>query len=279
MVKIEDYKNNMSSDWCPGCTNFGILNSLKKALVKLDIKPQDLVIVSGIGQAPKLPHYLNCNVFNGLHGRALPVATGIKAVNPGLNVLTACGDGDFYGEGGNHLLHTFRRNPDITSLVHNNQLYALTKGQASPTTELGVKTKLQFDGVKEEPLNPLVLAISMNCSFVARAFTGDMDFLSDIIAEGIKHKGFALIDIIQPCIIFGVHQTQWFKERIYRLPGDYDSTNRELALKKAFEWGDKIPTGIFYINKRAIFPEKQVNLNKYTDIDKNVLNELIESFK
>lgn len=278
MVKIDDYKNNSIPAWCPGCSNFGILNAVKNAFIKLDKLPQEIVIVSGIGQAPKLPHYLRCNVFNGLHGRALPVATGIKAVNPSLTVLTVCGDGDFYGEGGNHLLHTFRRNPDITSIVHNNQVYALTKGQASPTTELGVKTKLQFDGVKEEPLNPLALAIIMNCSFVARGFAGDLEFLSKIIAAGIKHRGFALIDIIQPCVTFGVHQSPWYKDKIYRLESDHNPGDKDAALKKATEPGDKIATGIFYINNRPVFPEKEINLTENLGIDKKVLVELEKSF-
>jgi len=165
MVELSDYKSDVRPAWCPGCSNFGILTAVKNALfISGGLKPQEVVIVSGIGQAPKLPHYIRgINVFNGLHGRALPVATGIKAVNPELKVLTVCGDGDFYGEGGNHLIHAFRRNPDITCLVHNNQVYALTKGQASPTTSLGIKTRLQKDGVKEEPLNPLEVAITMNC--------------------------------------------------------------------------------------------------------------------
>jgi len=279
MPKIEDYKNNIQSAWCPGCPNFGILNSVKNALLKLAIKPQDVVITSGIGQAAKLPHYLNCNVFNGLHGRALPAATGIKAANPELTVLINSGDGDIYGEGGNHLLHAFRRNPDITVMVHNNQVYALTKGQASPTTELGIKTKLQFEGVTEEPLNPLALAIIMNCSFVARGFAGDMEFLSDLIVAGVKHKGFALIDIIQPCVTFGVHQVPWYKDRIYRLPGDYNPRDKEAALKKVMEKSDKIATGIFYVIDKPIFPEKEVNLTKKFAADKKVFAELEKSFR
>ncbi|MDD5687418.1 MAG: thiamine pyrophosphate-dependent enzyme [Elusimicrobia bacterium] len=279
MLKIDDFKNNVKSAWCPGCSNFGILNAVKNSFVKLDAKPQDIVIVSGIGQAPKLPHYLNCNVFNGLHGRALPVATGIKAVNPELTVLTVCGDGDFYGEGGNHLLHAFRRNPDITSLIHNNQVYALTKGQASPTTDIGVKTKLQFDGVKEEPLNPLALAIIMNCSFVARGYAGDLEFLSEIIVAGIQHKGFALIDIIQPCITFGYHQGPWYKDKIYHLEKDYNPYDKESALKKASETGDKIPTGIFYINKKPVFPENESNLTKIAKIDKDIIYGLLKLFE
>src|SRR3989339_988691 len=279
MGNAEDFKNNVSSAWCPGCSNFGILSALRNTFVKLDIRPQDIVIVSGIGQAGKLPHYINCNVFNGLHGRTLPVATAIKAVNPKLTVIAVAGDGDMYGEGGNHLLHAFRRNPDITVLVHNNGVYALTKGQASPTTELGVKTKLQFDGVKEEPMNPLVLAIAMNCSFVARGFAGDLDFLSDIIVAGIIHRGFALIDIIQPCLTFGVHQVPWYKDKIYRLTKDYNPNDKEAALKKAAEDGDKIATGIFYVNNKPTFPDITVNLAQKPVIEKDVLKKLLKTFE
>ncbi|MFQ3674983.1 MAG: thiamine pyrophosphate-dependent enzyme [Endomicrobiia bacterium] len=277
---IEKFDNRVKPAWCGGCTNFGILSAVKKSFVKLNLEPHKIVLVSGIGQAAKLPHYLNCNVFNGLHGRALPVATGIKAVNSELTVITVCGDGDFYGEGGNHFLHTIRRNPDITSLVHNNQVYALTKGQASPTTDLGTKTRLQFDGVKEEPLNPLLLAITMNCSFVARGFAGNIEHLSEIISEGIKHKGFSLIDIIQPCVTFGKHQVPWYKDKIYYLDNTYDATNKEEALKKATEWTEKIPVGIIYkTNKNYIFPGEEKNLIKEQKLSKETLNDLISSFK
>ncbi|HAM39549.1 MAG: 2-oxoacid ferredoxin oxidoreductase [Elusimicrobia bacterium RIFOXYC2_FULL_34_12] len=279
MAKIEDFKNNVSSAWCPGCSNFSILTAVKNAFVKLDIRPQDIVIVSGIGQAGKLPHYINCNVFNGLHGRTLPVATAIKAVNPKLTVIAVAGDGDMYGEGGNHLLHAFRRNPDITVIVHNNGVYALTKGQASPTTELGIKTKLQFDGVIEEPMNPLVLAIAMNCSFVARGFAGDLDFLSELITLGIRYKGFSLIDIIQPCLTFGVHQVPWYKDKVYRLTKEYNPNDRDAAFKKAGENKEKIPTGILYVNNKPIFPDIDYNLEQKPVLDKAVLKELLKTFE
>jgi len=276
----ELFDNKVKSAWCSGCTNFGILTAVKRALTRLNLLPKDVVLVSGIGQAAKLPHYLNCNVFNGLHGRALPVATGIKAVNTKLTVVTVCGDGDFYGEGGNHFLHTIRRNPDITSLVHNNQVYALTKGQASPTTDFGTKTRLQFDGVKEEPLNPLLLAITMNCSFVARGFAGNIEHLTEIISEGMRHKGFALIDIIQPCITFGEHKVSWYKDKIYYLDSTYDPTDKERALKKAQEWEQKIPVGIIYkTTRRYIFPGKEQNLVEENKVPRKIIDDLISTFK
>ena len=175
--------------WCPGCGNFSILKVLKEVLVDLSIKPDNLVIVSGIGQAAKIPHYLKTNFFNGLHGRSLPVATAIKAANPKLTVIAESGDGCMYGEGGNHFIHTIRRNPNITHIVHNNMIYGLTKGQASPTTQMGFKTKVQVGGVFSEPFNPLVVAIALNASFVARAFSGDTQKTNEILQKAITHKG------------------------------------------------------------------------------------------
>ena len=167
--------------WCSGCGNFSILKTLKETLAEMEIKPEDMVMVSGIGQAGKLPHYIKSNVFNGLHGRSLPVSAGIKAVNPELLVINESGDGCTYGEGGNHFIHNIRRNPDIVNIVHNNMVYGLTKGQASPTSQLDFNTPLQVDGVFEEPFNPLAVAISLNASFVARAFSGDVNQTKEIL--------------------------------------------------------------------------------------------------
>lgn len=188
--------------WCPGCGNFVILNALKQALLELEIIPENLVLVSGIGQAAKIPQYLQANFFNGLHGRSLPVATAIKAANPELDVIAESGDGCMYGEGGNHLVHAIRRNPGITNIVHNNMVYGLTKGQASPTSPCGLVTPAQVDGVFQEPLNPLALAISLDASFVARAFAGDVKQTKEIIKKAITHKGYALVDILQPCVSY-----------------------------------------------------------------------------
>lgn len=242
--------------WCPGCGNFGILEAVKDALVKLNLEPQQIVLVSGIGQAAKLPHYLYCNVFNGLHGRALPVATGIKIANNKLVVLVTSGDGDIYGEGGNHLIHAIRRNIDITVIVHNNQVYALTKGQASPTSDLGYVTKVQPRGVIDAPVHPLSLAIALECGFVARSFAGDKEHLSLMIQEGIKHKGFALIDTLQWCITFNKKNNFiWYKKRAYKLGDDYDPHNKLAAFEKSLEWGDRIPVGIIYRNGRPSYEE------------------------
>ncbi len=234
--------------WCPGCGNFGILNILKQALAELEIPPEKLVLVSGIGQAAKIPHYLRTNIFNGLHGRSLPAATAIKAANSELVVIAESGDGCTYGEGGNHFIHTIRRNPNITNIVHNNMVYGLTKGQASPTSQSGFKTPVQIEGVMIEPFNPIAVATALDASFVARAFVGDAPQTKEILKKAIMHKGYALVDIFQPCVSFNkINTYQWFKEHTYQLEDSHDPRDRKKAFERALE-KDKLPLGIFYIN-------------------------------
>jgi 2-oxoglutarate ferredoxin oxidoreductase subunit beta len=260
MITLEDYQSDDPIAWCPGCGNFSILKALKNALVELNKKPDEIVIVSGIGQAAKTPHYLRCNNFNGLHGRTLPVATGIKLANHELTVLAEGGDGDGFAEGGNHFLHAMRRNIDITYLVHNNQVYGLTKGQTSPTSELGYISKTTPIGAPNPPINPLLLAIASDCGFVARGFAGDPSHLSYLIQEGIRFKGFAFIDILQPCVSFNhVNTFQWYASRVYKINDElgYDPDNRMMAFKGAQEWGERIPIGIIYRSKRPTLDEKQ----------------------
>ncbi|MHB8104702.1 MAG: thiamine pyrophosphate-dependent enzyme, partial [Dehalococcoidales bacterium] len=220
----------------------------------LNLEPQQILFVSGIGQAPKLPHYTKGNVFNGLHGRTLPAATGAKIANHNLTVIGIDGDGGAYGEGVQHLLATARRNVDITYLVHNNQVYGLTKGQASPTSDLGFVTKTTPLGAGL-PLNPLLLALASDVSFLARGFSGDIDHLAGLIEAGIKHRGFALIDILQPCVSFNhVNTYQWYKQRVYKVEGEgYDPTDKAAALKKAQEWGERIPIGIIFKQERPVY--------------------------
>ena len=237
--------------WCPGCGNFPIRKTLDAALDEAEIDRKKLVLVSGIGQAAKQPHYVEANVFNGLHGRALPPATAIKLVNHELTVIVTSGDGDMYGEGGNHFLHTLRRNIGVKAFVHNNQVYGLTKGQASPTSEPGFTTKIQSHGVILEPLNPLALAIITDVSFVARSFAGDQDHLKKMMMAALDVDGFALLDILQPCVSFNdVNTFKWYKERVTPLPDDHDPTDRDAALRQAFRWGDEIPIGVFYRGTR-----------------------------
>lgn len=248
--------------WCPGCGDFGILTVLKDALSKLNLTPEETVIVSGIGQAGKIPHYMKANFFNGLHGRALPAATAIKVSNPTLTVIAASGDGDMYGEGGNHFIHTIRRNPDITNLVHNNMVYGLTKGQASPTSSLGFETPVQVGGVILEPFNPLTVALSLGATFIARVNIGDEKQTGEIIKKAIQHKGYSLVDIFQPCPTFNkVNTYKWFKENSYSLESDYDNSNKMEAFKRASEM-DKFPLGIFYENKDKPTFEDNLGLSR-----------------
>ena len=247
--------------WCPGCGNYAILNTLKQALAELKISSQQLVVVSGIGQAAKIPQYFKTHYFNGLHGRSLPPATGIKAANPNLTVIAESGDGDMYGEGGNHFIHAIRRNPDITNIVHNNMVYGLTKGQASPTSETGFKTPIQVNGVTLNPFNPISIAIALDASFIARAYAGDIKETKEIVKKAIQHKGYALVDIFQPCVSFNkINTHDWFKEHTYYLDSRYNVTNRIEAFKKSIEQ-NKLPLGIFYINKNKKTFEQ--NLNTY----------------
>ena len=236
----------VDNGWCPGCGNFSILNVIKKTLNDLSIDPRNMVISSGIGQAAKMPQYINTSYFNGLHGRSLPVATAIKASNPKLLVFAEGGDGDMYGEGGNHFMHTVRRNIDIVHLVHDNMVYGLTKGQASPMSQRGFVTPLQYNGVTNEPANPLAVALSYGATFIARAYSGDREQLQTILSEAIKHKGYALIDVFHPCVTFNkVNTHAWFKEHTYYVDETYDRTLFENATQKVFE-KEKFPLGILY---------------------------------
>lgn len=251
MLDPEIYKSDDEIAWCPGCYNFAILRAVKQALASLDIQPHQVVFSSGIGQAPKLPHYLKCNLFNGLHGRTLPVATGLKLANHALHVIAEGGDGDGYAEGGNHVVHAMRRNVGVTYLVHDNQIYGLTKGQASPTSDVGFVTGTTPYGSYNAPEHPLALAVACDCSFAARGFAGDAEHLAGLIARAISHPGFALVDILQPCVTFNrVNTYQWYKQRVYRLPADYDPRDRAAAFARAMEWGERIPTGVIYTNDR-----------------------------
>ena len=282
MVTIEDY-GQYETAWCPGCGNFSILEAVKQGLVDSGIAPHEVLLVSGIGQAAKAPHYLNANVFNGLHGRALPVATGAKLANPDLRIIVESGDGCNYGEGGNHFLAAIRRNIDLTLIVHNNQIYGLTKGQASPTSEEGLVTKAQPEGVASLPFNPIAVAVAMQASFVARGFSGMIEHLAGLIQQGLAHEGFALIDVLQPCVSFNkVNTFAWYKKRCYTLPDEYDATDWQAAMQTAVEWGDKIPLGVIYRNQRTSFEKRFSVLQRGPlvgqDTDLAELKKILEKF-
>ena len=256
MPVLDDYKGKTPA-WCPGCGNFGILKAFKDAMVELGKEPHQLTIVSGIGQSGKFPHYVKCNTFNGLHGRTLPVATGIRLANHEMLVIAVAGDGDCYGEGGNHLMHAMRRNINVKLFVHDNQIYGLTKGQPSPTSMEGMITKNQPFGVFSEQLNPMALAVSLDCSFVARGFAGNTEHLKELMKEAVLHKGFSLLDILQPCVTFNkINTYDWYKQRVYNIEPEYNPENRIEAFKKALEWEDRIPLGIIYKNKRPVLEER-----------------------
>jgi 2-oxoglutarate ferredoxin oxidoreductase subunit beta len=256
MARIEDY-GAYETAWCPGCGNHSILKAVKQALAASDLRPHQVLFVSGIGQAAKAPHYMRANVFNGLHGRALPPATGAKLANPSIKVIVESGDGCTYGEGGNHFLGAIRRNIDVTLLVHDNQVYGLTKGQASPTTEEGFVNKAQPQGVILEPFNPAAVAVVMHAGFVARGFSGMIDHLAGLIQQGIAHRGFALVDILHPCVSFNkVNTFAWYKRRCYEIPSAHDPANWDASLKLALEWGDRIPVGVIYRNDRPPFEDR-----------------------
>lgn len=255
MVSIEDYGDHETA-WCPGCGNFGILKALKMALVAAGLEPRQVLLVSGIGQAAKAPHYLNVNMLNGLHGRTLPLATAAKITNAELVVIAMSGDGCNYAEGGNHFLHAIRRNVNITVLVHNNQVYGLTLGQASPTSEHGFRTKAQPLGIPSARFNCIGVAVAMRASFVARGFSGNIEHLATLIRQAIAFPGLAFIDILQPCVSFNkVNTFAWYRRRVYELPDMYDPTDWEEAMRRSEEWGEKIPLGIIYKHKRPVFED------------------------
>jgi 2-oxoglutarate ferredoxin oxidoreductase subunit beta len=247
-------RHDVDNAWCSGCGNFGILNIVAEVLEELEFKKQNVVFVSGIGQAAKTPHYLDVNMYNGLHGRALPVATGIKIANPELIVVAEGGDGDMYGEGGNHFLSAVRRNVNIVHIVHNNMVYGLTKGQASPTSQREFKTKVQVDGVSNEPFNPIAVALSLNASFVARAYMQNKEHTKEIIKAAFLHKGYALIDVFQPCVVFNqVNTYDWFSQNSY-IMDEHDKSNISSAMQKAIET-HPFALGIFYQQERKSFEE------------------------
>ena len=250
-LTAKDFKGKVDPDWCPGCGDFGVLNSLQRAYAELGLQPHQIVTVSGIGCSSNLPGYVNTYGMHTLHGRSLAVASGVKQANHELTVVATGGDGDGYGIGGNHFTHTSRRNLDITYVVMNNQIYGLTTGQISPTSRLGMKTKSTPFGSVEHPLNPLTSAIMNGATYVARGYSGDVKHLTELIKGGIQHKGFALIDVFSPCVTFNLDNNHpFFKQRVTKLEDDgHDTSDWKVACEKAMVWGDTIYTGLFFQNK------------------------------
>jgi len=255
MSCFEDFAH-FPPEWCPGCGNFDLLESLKNALCDLGIQPHMIINVVGIGQAAKLGFSLKTNMFDGLHGRALPVALGIKMANPTAKLLAVSGDGCFYAEGGNHLVHNLRRNLEVTILASDNRIYGLTKGQASPTSAADFKTKVHVEGVGAQPLNPTALALASGATFVARTFTGNKAETTEIIKRALQHRGAALVDVMSPCISFNkVNTFAWFKQRATPIPADHDTSDLHAALRLAFHDDERIPVGVLYQVQRPVFGE------------------------
>lgn len=284
MVRMIDINTIDKPNWCPGCGDFGILLALKGAVVELNIEPENIVIVSGIGCSGKVPHWIRTYGLHGIHGRALPVVAAAKLSNHELTVFAVGGDGDGYGIGMCHFIHAMRRNIDMTYIVHNNMIYGLTTGQVSPTSEKGMKTKSTPSGVIEVPVNPIALAISTGATFVARSFAGDVKHLQKTIVNAVKHRGFSLVDVFQPCVSFNFINTyDWYKQRIYDLetvghnPGD-----KMAAFVRSQEWGEKIPIGVFY---KVLSPTYEDELPQIKEmplvkqgIDKVDISKLMEDF-
>ncbi|MBI2074329.1 MAG: 2-oxoacid:ferredoxin oxidoreductase subunit beta [Candidatus Levybacteria bacterium] len=282
-------------NWCPGCGDWAIWVSLKNAIVALNLNPWEVVLVSGIGCSSKLPYWVKTYGFNGLHGRPMPVAEGIKLANSGLTVIVIGGDGDQYGEGTNHLIHAARRNIDLTLIVHNNQIYGLTTGQYSPTTDIGEKNKATPTPTVEAPVNPLSLAISAGATFVARGFAGDHKRETDLIVEGVKHKGFSIIDSMQPCVTFNHKNTYtWFYERVYKVEEKgHNPKDKAKAFALAEQWplrlplkeGEKesIPTGIIYKEERLTWGDGILQIAQAPLVKQSVeeidINPILEELK
>ncbi|MDP2789716.1 MAG: thiamine pyrophosphate-dependent enzyme [bacterium] len=257
-LKNTDFNTTHFPTWCPGCGDFGIWTALKNALAALEMKPSNVLIVYGIGCSGNMSSFIKSYGFHGLHGRALPAAIGAKLANKNLKVIVVGGDGDGYGEGGNHFIHALRGNVDITYIVHDNQVYGLTKGQMAPTTELGQPTSSTPEGTVDQALNPVALAIAAGGSFVSQGFAGDVGQLTQLIVDAVKHPGFSHVNVLQPCVTFNHHNTfSWFFKRVYKVESvQHDFSNKYEAFARALEWGDKIPTGLLYREIRPTWVDR-----------------------
>ena len=270
-LELQQYKSETRPDWCPGCGDFAVLSALTRALQVLQLPPWNVLLVSGIGCSSNIPGYLSTYGYHGLHGRAVPVATGAKLANPELTVIVAGGDGDGYGIGVGHFVHAMRRNLDLTYIVMNNEIYGLTTGQASPTSEKEHRTKSTPEGVIENPINPIALAIASGATFVARGFSGDVKTLTDVTVRAIKHKGFALVDVMSPCVTYNkVNTYGWFKKRVYVVDKEgHDPKDIHAAWAKAIEWPnlegmrERVPTGVIYEANYPTYEELDPTLARH----------------
>lgn len=259
MLTRKDFEGRESPTWCPGCGNHAILNAVKMALAENNIAPHEILIVTGIGCGSKLPHYMKVNGFHTLHGRPLPIATGARLANHCLPVMVVHGDGDGYGEGLSHFLNAARRNINLVDLVQNNRVYGLTRGQYSPTSERGKRTPTTPEGAIDNPVNPLALAITAGATFVSRGYSGELKHLAWLIGEALRHPGYALVDVLQPCVTWNrSYSYDFYNPRVYKLEDDagYDPSDRAAAWERAHEWGERIPIGIFYRTEAPTYEEQ-----------------------
>jgi 2-oxoglutarate/2-oxoacid ferredoxin oxidoreductase subunit beta len=282
ILKLADIQTKEMPTWCPGCGDFNILYTLKNVLVELNMEPENTLIVTGIGCGSKSNHFIKTYGFEGLHGRALPVATGAKIANKDLNFIVVAGDGDTYGIGLNHFIHSMRRNLNITLIVQNNEVYGLTKGQTSPTSPQGFESNSTPSGVLEEPINPLSLAIASGATYVARGFAYDVKGLKELLVDGVRHKGFSLIDIFQPCTTYNRASTiKWYRDHIYTME-NHDTSNKISAITKSEEDGEKKPIGVFYKADKPTYgdglPQTNTPLVKH-DIKNIDVTKLLDSYR
>jgi len=270
MSTIQDF-SGYPPTWCPGCGNHGIGIAIKSALTQMNLSPSDISVVFGIGCSGNMNDFLNAYAIHSLHGRSIPTAIGIKLANHKNPVIVIAGDGDCYGEGGNHFLHACRGNHDITVIIHDNRVYGLTTGQAAPTAQKGYRSKSTPSGIIEVPLNPLALALTQGASFIAQTFAGNVTHLTEIIKLAVQHKGFSLVNVLQPCVTFNkINTYKYYQERSYLLPKEYQSGNLEQAMTKTMELNEeKFPLGIVYQDDRPAFTDQLTQIKDGSLVSKN----------
>lgn len=261
MLNRKHFDVDLSPTWCRGCGNFAILNAIKMALAERNLEPHETFFVTGIGCGSKLPHYMRASGYHTLHGRPLAVATGVRLANHALRVLVVHGDGDGYGEGLAHFLNAARRNIDLADIIQNNRIYGLTQGQYSPTSEQGKRTPTSPGGSIDRPVNPLALAIAAGATFVSRGYSGELNHLAWLIGEALDHRGYALVDVLQPCVTWNrSYAYDFYRDRVYKLEDekDYSPSSRSAAWEKAQEWDDRIPIGVLFRDESLPSYEEQV---------------------
>lgn len=287
MATFKEFRNDVKPNWCPGCGDFSVQAAIQRAAANAGLEPDGMAVVSGIGCSGRISGYINSYGFHGIHGRSLPIAQGVKMANRDLTVIAAGGDGDGFAIGMGHTIHAIRRNIDLTYIVMDNQIYGLTKGQTSPRSSAGFKTKSTPQGSIEPALSVMEMALTAGATFVAQSFSSDLKELTQIIEAGIKHKGFSLINVFSPCVTYNkVNTYDWFKENVKRLSTieGYDSSNRMMAMQTLME-NDGLVTGIIYQNKQQ--PSYQELIKGYSEqplsqanlsLDKNMFDELVAEF-